>query len=426
MKTKIFFESNDCQYMQDVANDYLLFMPPELSRWMQKLMNRKPEDTVPADDDEASDNSYYALKARFLLKYLADERPIEENFSGRLSANSVENTLANTKQITFELTERCNLQCRYCAYGDIYGDYLPRHNNDLSWEYARTLIDYLEKYWRFALNGNMQRFRRILADHDDHAKEHIKDMIRDNIAIFNAVDHVVCVTDGSKHVLTDDFHIPESKVTTVHNCLKDAHCRTSKSALRKKYRLPDEWPVIIFAGRLDIIKGLKAAIGAFKRLLKDYPAARLFVCGNGNYDAYMKEISDVCPNVVFTGFVNKRRLYEYYKIADLGVVPSIHEEFGLVTLEMMMHSLPVIVTNNGGPDEIIEDGISGYKIPVRTMRKQQSLDIKIFTDRMKYLLDNKEKAARMGRNARKHFLEAFECSTFRERMLNLYNSLIVK
>jgi len=140
MNSKFLFQSDGNLYLQDVANNFLLYLPVELSKQIEKRLNNP----YLAIDNKPN---YYERKAEFLLKKLATQGTFENNFSGRLSPDLTENTFANTRQITFELTERCNLNCEYCAYGDLYNRFSTRENKDLPWEYASNLIEYLSKYW---------------------------------------------------------------------------------------------------------------------------------------------------------------------------------------------------------------------------------------------------------------------------------------
>jgi glycosyltransferase involved in cell wall biosynthesis len=90
---------------------------------------------------------------------------------------------------------------------------------------------------------------------------------------------------------------------------------------------------------------------------------------------------------------------------------------------MMMHALPVIVTKTGGLDEIVEDGVSGLKVPVRTIKGQRQVDVKQLSEKIRLLLDNPAYAQELGENGRKRFLEKFELSVFKEKMLNLYTTI---
>lgn len=69
-----------------------------------------------------------------------------------VTSDSVVSALANLPQLVFEVTDACNLRCKYCAYGEFYEDYDCRENKMLSTEKAIRLIDYLAKYWNSNLN----------------------------------------------------------------------------------------------------------------------------------------------------------------------------------------------------------------------------------------------------------------------------------
>lgn len=69
-----------------------------------------------------------------------------------ISSESIRSLLANTKQLTFEVTDACNLNCKYCGYGELYSDYDDRKNNMLGTERAIQLLDYMNTLWNSAYN----------------------------------------------------------------------------------------------------------------------------------------------------------------------------------------------------------------------------------------------------------------------------------
>ena len=71
---------------------------------------------------------------------------------------------------------------------------------------------------------------------------------------------------------------------------------------------------------------------------------------------------------MFTGKLSKQELYQFYQIADVGVMLSKHEQCSFVAIEMMMHGIPIIASDSTGLDEMVSDGINGYKI--RTIENQ--------------------------------------------------------
>jgi len=77
---------------------------------------------------------------------------IEKKICGRLTSFAVKSSLANTLQVTLEVTDSCNLNCEYCGYGKFYSDYDNRENKNLSFQNAVTLFDYLVSLWNSPLN----------------------------------------------------------------------------------------------------------------------------------------------------------------------------------------------------------------------------------------------------------------------------------
>jgi uncharacterized protein len=69
-----------------------------------------------------------------------------------ITSDDVKSFLTNTKQITFEITDACNLKCEYCGYGKFYSDYDKRENNFLKLEYAKKFLDYMFRLWQSPFN----------------------------------------------------------------------------------------------------------------------------------------------------------------------------------------------------------------------------------------------------------------------------------
>ena len=121
-------------YMQNVKENVLIYLPPRLKEIL---------DGGKADDDE-----YYQQKKEFIEKYLNDDYDMAENYSNMLSPGFVRRNIINTNQITFEVTDACNLNCEYCGYGELYGGYDGREDKFLKWEMAKSIIDYSAELWR--------------------------------------------------------------------------------------------------------------------------------------------------------------------------------------------------------------------------------------------------------------------------------------
>ncbi len=117
---------------------------------------------------------------------------------------------------------------------------------------------------------------------------------------------------------------------------------------------------MLFVGRISKDKNLDFPTDLHKELCKKYEKVTLILAGNGPYLDAMKAKTNNDSSVVYLGKVDKYQLAELYTWSDVFVFPSITDTFGMVILEAQACGLPCIVSNMGGPKEIIIDGTTGY------------------------------------------------------------------
>jgi len=122
---------------------------------------------------------------------------------------------------------------------------------------------------------------------------------------------------------------------------------------------------ILFVGRLVWEKGLQVAIRALRLLREGGRAARLFVVGTGDTERYREIARDeaVAGAVEFLGYLDDAALMRTYRDADVVVIPSLYEPFGIVALEALGAGKPTVVSDVGGLADIVEDGVTGRKVP---------------------------------------------------------------
>jgi len=278
--------------------------------------------------------------------------------------------------------------------------------------------------WSFALLGNQEKLKDILTKKQLNSNEKgIKRGIKADKKMLEKSDSFICVAQHTLDSFQDICGIDTTKGILINNALEDTYKELScdeKITIRQKYRISQETKIIIFAGRLDEVKGLRFLISAYKEVLKTNPNTHLFIAGEGDFNSWLSEAKNDWIKITFTGKLDKEQLYELYSIADVGVVPSLHEEFGYVAIEMMMHEIPLVVTDTGGLAEIVEEAISGLKVPVQSNEEKRTIDTATMADKMRILLSNQEYAKELGRNGRLRFLEKYELGLFKEKMKNLY------
>ncbi len=285
--------------------------------------------------------------------------------------------------------------------------------------------------WSFSLMGNYKKLKEIWKKdpkevRKDQSEKQIADSLKEDMRMIKKCDKLVCVANHTFDAFYELCGVEKEKKNIINNALKDV-CKetteTKKTALRRKYFIEDNSRVIFFAGRLDPVKGLAFLIKSFQQILKLHPDARLFIAGDGDFNQWLKIVGNTWSKITFTGKLDRKQLYELYRIADVGIVCSIHEEFGFTAIEMMMHRVPLIVSDTGGLAEIIEDNKTGLKVPVRTRKGQREVDVKKLTEKIDFILNNALLATELGNNGRQEFLNKYELSLFREKMLKLYNEI---
>lgn len=110
-------------------------------------------------------------------------------------------------------------------------------------------------------------------------------------------------------------------------------------------------------------------------------------------------------------------------MADIGVVCSFYEEFGYVALEMIMHGIPIIVTETTGLDEMIQDNITGLKVPIIMENDKRVVDVDTLSQKILLLLRDYNLRKKLSKNGRQHYLEKYNLSIFKEKMIDFYNMM---
>ena len=132
---------------------------------------------------------------------------------------------------------------------------------------------------------------------------------------------------------------------------------------RRKYAMDNE-KIILFMGRLVYEKGIQHLIAAMPKILNGYRDSKLVVCGKGAMIDELKAQANamgIGNKVYFAGYMNGKDVQKMYKAADIAVFPSTYEPFGIVALEAMLSENPVVVSDIGGLNEIVEHRENGMK-----------------------------------------------------------------
>jgi glycogen synthase len=170
---------------------------------------------------------------------------------------------------------------------------------------------------------------------------------------------IVCSYYMRGHV-ADIFGIDERRVSVIPNGVDPGELRPSGDlqALRTSFAAPEE-RLVLLVGRLVYEKGFQLALDALPGVIERVGGVRFLVAGSGTHEAELKSQAErlgLLRHGTFLGWIGDDVLHSLYRIADLCVVPSIYEPFGLVALEAMASGCPCIVADTGGLREVVPHG----------------------------------------------------------------------
>jgi glycogen synthase len=191
----------------------------------------------------------------------------------------------------------------------------------------------------------------------DQPQAHIHSLER---AMARRADGVIVCSYYMRGHVADIFDIDEGRVTVIPNGVDPSELQPSGDlqALRREFAEPHE-KLVLLVGRLVYEKGFQLALDALPDVIEKAGNVRFLVAGSGTHEAELKAQAErlgLMRHGTFLGWIGDDVLHSLYRIADLCVVPSIYEPFGLVALEAMASGCPCIVADTGGLREVVPQG----------------------------------------------------------------------
>jgi glycogen synthase len=199
---------------------------------------------------------------------------------------------------------------------------------------------------------------------DTHPQSYIHGVER---WIANRSDRVIACSYYMREQIADIFGVEEERVTVIPNGIDPGDMQPHNGAeltrLRSEFAAADE-RLVLLVGRLVYEKGFQIALEAMPALIERLPGTRFLVAGSGTHEAELRRQAaglGLGDHGTFLGWIGDDVLHSLYRIADVCVVPSIYEPFGLVALEAMASGCPCIVADTGGLREVVPDDEVGLR-----------------------------------------------------------------
>ena len=231
---------------------------------------------------------------------------------------------------------------------------------------ARQIARGIERPWLVTVHAT--EFGRHQGWVQNHPQSHIHAAER---AMVRSADRVITCSRYMRSHVSTVFGVSPRRVTVVQNGIDPRDLEPvvpDLPGLRARYAKPDQ-RLVLLVGRLVYEKGFHLALDALAPVIRQLGDVRFVVAGTGTAEAELKRQArrlGLTRHGSFLGWVGDDMLHSLYRVADLCIVPSIYEPFGLVALEAMASGCLCVVADTGGLREVVPgDGTVGLRFRSR-------------------------------------------------------------
>lgn len=176
-----------------------------------------------------------------------------------------------------------------------------------------------------------------------------------------AADAVITVSNFTREVVVARHHIDPAKITVIHNGVEAAEEDPAIAEWVERLRaFKGGKKLVLFLGRITLMKGPDYFLRAAKKTLEFFPDAVFVMAGTGDMENQMvREAAQlgIADKVIFAGFARGKELTALYRAADLYVLPSVSEPFGITPLESLVAGTPVLVSKQSGVSEVVKHAL---------------------------------------------------------------------
>ena len=178
--------------------------------------------------------------------------------------------------------------------------------------------------------------------------QHVYDLER---AGMHKADKIIAVSHFTKDKIKNLYSVPSEKIAVVHNAVD-----FSRHYYEEEFRLKGNDRLVLFLGRLTLQKGPDYFVYAAKKILEHEKNVKFMIAGTGDMEPFVIEKAaelGISSKMLFAGFLSQEEVEKAYKMADIYVMPSVSEPFGITALEAMKNRTAAIVSKQSGVSEVI-------------------------------------------------------------------------
>ena len=245
-----------------------------------------------------------------------------------------------------------NLMEEVARYAMVGGTIALQHKDEFDVIHAHDWLTYLAGIAAKELTGKPLVVHVHATSYDRGDEKHIDTRVLDiETRGMLAADRVVTVSDLTRNIVVNKYHIDPAKVVTVHNAVDFS----GRENLQVERGVQDK--IVTFLGRITFHKGPESFIEAAAKVLKRCPGVRFVMAGSGDMmNRCIKHVArlGISDRFHFTGFLRGMDVQKMFALSDVYIMPSVSEPFGISPLEAMRTSVPSVISKQSGAAEILD------------------------------------------------------------------------
>lgn len=254
---------------------------------------------------------------------------------------------------------------------------------------------------------------------------------------YTHADGIIAVSNQMKKDVVEAYGVSPEKVTVIHNGIDpDFYQPTFDETVLKELGINPKIPYVLFVGRITRQKGISQLIAAAHYFEKN---CQIVLCaGAPDTPEIAEETNALIENlkkeregvILISEMLPHDKLRVLYSHARVFACPSLYEPFGIINLEALSCETPVVASKAGGIPEIINEGETGYLIPLESISSQNFNPKfpehfqKEFAQKINLLLNDESLAQKMGKRGRQRVLESFSWHAIAQQTYDYYETLL--
>ncbi|MBR3011979.1 MAG: glycosyltransferase [Bacteroidales bacterium] len=245
-----------------------------------------------------------------------------------------------------------NLMEEVARYAMVGGTIAMQHKDEFDVIHAHDWLTYLAGIAAKELTGKPLVVHVHATSYDRGDEQHIDTRVLDiETRGMLAADRVVTVSDLTRNIVVNKYHIDPAKVVTVHNAVDFS----GRENIRVERGVKDK--VVTFLGRITFQKGPEYFIEAAAKVLKRTENVRFVMAGSGDMmNRCIRHVArlGISDRFHFTGFLRGADVQKMFALSDVYIMPSVSEPFGISPLEAMRTNVPSVISKQSGAAEVLK------------------------------------------------------------------------